>query len=612
MKPLSKNIILFLIAIIAIGAIFSTVNLSAPKPAEVAINVVVEEIHAGTVDHIDVEQDTITTSLTDGTTQTTKKEAGQSLPELLTSYGVTPEELSKVAINVKDLSGKQYFLKSILPSLLPLLVLIVVFWFMVRQLQGSNQKAMSFGQSGAREVDQTKNKVTFKDVAGVKEAKEELSEIVEFLRDPKKFTELGAKIPKGVLLMGSPGTGKTLLTRAVAGEADVPFYHISGSEFVEMFVGVGASRVRDLFAKAKKTAPCIIFIDEIDAVGRQRGAGLGGGHDEREQTLNQILVEMDGFDPNLGVIVIAATNRPDVLDPALLRPGRFDRRVMIDLPDLKDRQAILEIHAANKPMDKDVDLKKLAERTIGFSGADLGNLLNEAAILAARRNKKTIGLNEVLESVDKVILGPERKSHILSKKEREVTAYHEAGHALVAHELPHADPVHKISIISRGRAAGYTMKLPIEDKKMHMRAEFIDEMAVLLGGYTSEKLVFGDMTTGASDDLRRATQTAKELITKYGMSEKLGPRTFGKTDEMVFLGREIHENRDYSEKWAEAIDEEIMGMINNAMATAKKIITEKRDRLDAIVKELLVKETLEKDEFEALFTSHPNYHEQTT
>ncbi len=610
MKPLSKNIVVFIVVAVAIGAIFSSINVSTPKPDEVTVNTIVEGIHAGTIKSIDVEQDTITVTTTDDKKQSTKKEAGQTISELLTSYGVTAEELAKLPINIKDLSGKQYFFRSILPSLLPLIILVFIFWFMIRQLQGSNSKAMSFGQSSAREVDQTKNKLTFADVAGVKEAKEELMEIVEFLRDPKKFVDLGAKIPKGVLLMGSPGTGKTLLARAVAGEADVPFFHISGSEFVEMFVGVGASRVRDLFAKAKKGAPCIIFIDEIDAVGRQRGAGLGGGHDEREQTLNQILVEMDGFDPNIGVIVIAATNRPDVLDPALLRPGRFDRRVVIDLPDIKDREAILGIHAKNKPLEPDVNLRKVAERTVGFSGADLGNLLNEAAILAARRNKKTVGLNEVLESVDKVLLGPERKSHMLSKKEREVTAYHEAGHALVAHELPNADPVHKISIISRGRAAGYTMKLPIEDKKLHMRAEFIDEMAVLLGGFTSEKLVFGDMTTGASDDLKRATAIAKELITKYGMSETLGPRTFGKSEEMVFLGRDLGNERDYSEKLAEKIDDEISVMINTAMETAKRVITERRDKLDAIVKQLLEKETLEREAFEALFDHHPNLGEQ--
>ncbi len=610
MKPLSKNIVVFLIALLAIGAIFSTYRVDTTKPEEVTVNRMVEEIHGGQVERIEVRDDKVSAFLKDGRELSTVKESDQAMSDLLTSYGVTTEELSQLKVEVKGPTSTDYLLHTILPSLLPLIILVIIFFFMFRQLQGANNKAMTFGQSSARENDPSKNKLTFKDVAGVKEAKEELMEIVEFLRDPKKFADLGAKIPKGVLLMGSPGTGKTLLARAVAGEANVPFFHISGSEFVEMFVGVGASRVRDLFSKAKKSAPCIIFIDEIDAVGRQRGAGLGGGHDEREQTLNQILVEMDGFDPNLGVIVMAATNRPDVLDPALLRPGRFDRRVMLDAPDIRDRQAILEIHAANKPLDKDVDLRRVAERTVGFSGADLMNLLNEAAILAARRNKKIINQAEVLESIEKVILGPERKSHLLSDKERNVTAYHEAGHALVAHELPHADPVHKISIISRGRAAGYTMKLPIEDKKMHLRAEFIDDMAVMLGGYTSEKIVFGDMTTGASDDLRRATATARELVTKYGMSEKLGPRTFGSREEMVFLGRDIHEQRDYSEKFAEMIDEEVTQMVNDAMATAKRVITEKRHKLDAIAKELLEKETIEKEAFEALFEERHNLQER--
>lgn len=610
MKPLSKNVVIFIIALLAVGALFSTYEVNLQHPQEVAVNAVVDAIEKGNVDHIEVKSDTVDVFLKDNTELTTTKESTQPLSELLLNYGVTSEQLSKVSIQVKGPDATDYILHTILPSLITLTLLIVAFWFMLRQLQGANNKAMSFGQSGAREVDQKNNKVTFKDVAGVKEAKEELLEVVDFLRDPKKFTDVGAKIPKGVLLMGSPGTGKTMLARAVAGEANVPFFHISGSEFVEMFVGVGASRVRDLFAKAKKSAPCIIFIDEIDAVGRQRGAGLGGGHDEREQTLNQILVEMDGFDPNLGVIVMAATNRPDVLDPALLRPGRFDRRVMLDLPDINDREAILKIHAANKPLEKEVNLRRIAERTVGFSGADLANLLNEAAILAARHNKKTINMDEVLSSVDKVILGPERKSHMLNKKEREITAYHEAGHALVAHQLPHADPVHKISIISRGRAAGYTMKLPVEDRKLHQRAEFIDEMASLLGGYTAEQLVFGDITTGASNDLERATDMARELVMRYGMSVNLGPRTFGKSDDTIFLGRDYHNTRDYSEKMAEKIDEEITNMINQAMETAKRVMTEKRDRLDAVAKELMEKETLERDAFEALFTEHPNLQEQ--
>ncbi len=595
MKPLSKNIIIFLISILAIGVIFSSYKIQDKKPEEVAINRIVEEIHGGNVKKIEVQNNKITAFTNEDAELITTKESDQAVSDLLVAYGVSSTELSSLAIEVKNPSTKDFILHTILPSLLPILILVVLFWFMIRQLQGANSKAMMFGQSSAREVDQSKNKITFSEVAGAKEAKEELMEVVEFLRDPKKFSDLGAKIPKGVLLMGSPGTGKTLLARAVAGEANVPFFHISGSEFVEMFVGVGASRVRDLFAKAKKTAPCIIFIDEIDAVGRQRGAGLGGGHDEREQTLNQILVEMDGFDPNLGVIVIAATNRPDVLDPALLRPGRFDRRVVIDLPDLKDREAILGIHAKNKPLEKDIDLHRVAERTIGFSGADLANLLNEAAILAARKDKKIVNQADVLESIEKVILGPERKSHILSPKEREITAYHEAGHALVAHELPHADPVHKISIISRGRAAGYTMKLPIEDRKLHTRAEFVDEMATMLGGFSCEKIIFGDMTTGASDDLRRATGLARELITKYGNRE-----------EMIFLGKEMHDSRDYSEKYAEIIDEEVSNMVNTAMDTASRVIIEKRDKLEAIAKTLLSKETLEKEEFEALFTEHPN------
>lgn len=603
MRPLSKNIILALLTILAVSALFSTIDVSAEKPEEVTINTIAERIHNGEVERLVVQEEIVTIYQKDGTEATARKEADQLLEELLATYGVTAEELSALPIQIEELGTLATISRTILPSLIPLLLLALILWFMFRQLQGANAKAMMFGQSSAREVDKSKNQITFNDVAGAKEAKEELSEIVDFLKDPKKFTAVGAKIPKGVLLMGHPGTGKTLLARAVAGEAGVPFFHISGSEFVEMFVGVGASRVRDLFSKAKKGAPCIIFIDEIDAVGRRRGAGLGGGHDEREQTLNQILVEMDGFDPNIGVIVMAATNRPDVLDPALLRPGRFDRRVMLDLPDIKDREAILQIHAKNKPLEKEVDIRRVAERTVGFSGADLANVLNEAAILTARRNKTTIGQSEVLESIEKVILGPERRSHILSPKEREITAYHEGGHALVAHSLPNSDPVHKISIISRGRAAGYTMKLPVEDKKLHNRAGFIDELAVLLGGYTCEKMIFGDVTTGPSDDLRRATEMARELVTKYGMSDLLGPRTFGNREEMVLLGRDVNEQRDYSEKTAEKIDEEVQRFVNEAMATAKRILTEKRPTLDRIAKTLLEKETLEKEEFEEVCKS---------
>ncbi|KKR85005.1 MAG: ATP-dependent zinc metalloprotease FtsH 1 [Candidatus Uhrbacteria bacterium GW2011_GWF2_41_16] len=607
MKPLSKNIIFFVLSILLITAIFSTYTLSGEKPKDVGISTLVEQIKKGDVVSIDVTGNDLEIHLKneDQTkkqpSEKTRKESGEPLSELLTRYGVSTEQLQLIQITVRDESRQAFFFNILLSSLLPLALLGLIFWFVIRQLQGANSKAMSFGQSGAREVStKDKDRVTFKDVAGAIEAKEELMEEVEFLKNPKKFVDLGAKIPKGVLLMGSPGTGKTLLARAVAGEANVPFFHISGSEFVEMFVGVGAARVRDLFSKAKKNAPCIIFIDEIDAVGRQRGAGLGGSHDEREQTLNQILVEMDGFDPHIGVIVIAATNRPDVLDPALLRPGRFDRQVVMDLPDINERLEILAIHAKNKPIESNIELRRVAERTPGFSGADLANLLNEAAIRAARHDRKIILMEDILDSIEKVLLGPERKSHILSKQEREVTAYHEGGHALVANQLPHADPVHKISIISRGRAAGYTLKLPVEDKKMHARAEFIDDLAVMLGGFVAEREVFGDITTGAGDDLRKATRLARQLVTRYGMSSNLGPRTFGEREEMIFLGREIHESRDYSEKMAEKIDEEINGLIQQAAETAKKILFEERGRLDAIARTLLKKETIEREEFEAL------------
>ena len=492
-------------------------------------------------------------------------------------------------------------LASILPFLLPMLLIGIFFFFMIRGMSGANSKAMSFGQSQAKEFNlDKKGKITFQDVAGAKEAKEELKEVVEFLKFPKKFHDLGAKIPRGVLLLGGPGTGKTLMARAVAGEAGVPFFHMSGSEFVEMFVGVGASRVRSLFEKAKKTSPCIIFIDEIDAVGRRRGTGVGGGHDEREQTLNQILVEMDGFEPTVNVIVIAATNRPDVLDPALLRPGRFDRRVVIDNPDLKDREEILKVHARKKPLAKGVDLKFVAERTAGFSGADLANILNEAAILAARQDKKEIKIEELFEAIEKVMIGPERKSRVITDREKKITAYHEAGHAIVAHFLSKIDPVQKISIIARGNAGGYTLKVPLEDRHMHSRSEFIEEIAVLLGGHLTEKKIFGEVTTGATSDLRRATNLARALITEYGMSEKMGPRTFGDKEEMVFLGSQIHENRDYSEKTAEKIDEEVSEILEVASKKAQEIIANNKESLEKVTTALLEKETLEKEEFEAI------------
>jgi cell division protease FtsH len=538
--------------------------------------------------------------------QVASKESTQSLSELLSNFGVTPDKMTAVNISIKNESGTSFWISTILPFLVPFLLIGVFIYFMMRQVQGANNKAMMFGQSQAKEFDnQKKDKVSFKDVAGVKEAKEELKEVVDFLKHPKKFIDIGARIPRGVLLLGSPGTGKTLLARAVAGEANVPFLSISGSEFVEMFVGVGASRVRDLFKRAKKMSPCIIFIDEIDAVGRKRGAGMGGSHDEREQTLNQILVEMDGFDQSTNVIVIAATNRPDVLDAALLRPGRFDRQVVLDEPDLADREAILKVHAVKKPLAKDVSLRKVAERTPGFSGADLMNLLNEAAIKAARQNKKIIEMPDIFESIEKVMLGPERKSRILNDKEKEVTAYHEAGHAVVAHYLPNTDPVHKISIIARGRAGGYTLKLPTEDRHLRRRSEFIEEIAVLVAGNVTEKTFFDEVTTGASSDLRRATEIARRLITDYGMSDTLGLRTFGEKEEMIFLGREIHEQRDYSEKTAELIDNEISQFISQAVKQAEKIVKDHADEMKLVAKTLVEKETLEREEFEKLVGEKP-------
>ena len=578
-------------------------NQPAVKPKTMSIGELVQNIEEEKVKSIAIDSEKLEITLTNDEKFTAVKEPEDSLTTILKNYNTDTLKVRKVAIGVKTTPGWIMLLQALLPFLIPFLIILGFFWFMSRQVQGMNNRAMSFGQSGAKEAEPKggKDRVAFKDVAGVKEAKEELQEIVEFLKTPKKFTSLGAKIPKGVLLMGGPGTGKTLLARAVAGEADVPFFHISGSEFVEMFVGVGASRVRDLFRKAKKVAPCIIFIDEIDAVGRQRGAGLGGSHDEREQTLNQILVEMDGFEVGANVIVMAATNRPDVLDPALLRPGRFDRRVIIDEPDIADREAILKVHAKNKPMAEEVSLRKVAERTPGFSGADLANLLNEAAILTARRNKKKIGFEECVESIEKVMLGPERRSRVMSEKEKKITAYHEAGHALVAHELPNTDPVHKISIIARGRAGGYTLKLPIEDKYYHSKTELIENLAVMLAGQVVEKEIFGDITTGASNDLMQATKLARKLVTQYGMSDVIGPRTFGEKEEMIFLGREIREHRDYSEKAAEAIDQEVSKFLKKAYTTAKNIVKEKYSVLEEIVKKLMEKETLEREEFEAIF-----------
>jgi len=488
---------------------------------------------------------------------------------------------------------------------LPLLIIGGFIFFMMRQAQGTNNQAMSFGKSRARMFIGSKTVVTFNDVAGVDEAKMELQEVVEFLKYPEKFNSLGARIPRGVLLVGPPGTGKTLMARAVAGEAGVPFFSISGSEFVEMFVGVGASRVRDLFDQAKRNSPCIVFVDEIDAVGRQRGAGLGGSHDEREQTLNQILVEMDGFDTNTAVIVVAATNRPDVLDPALLRPGRFDRQVILDRPDMKGRTEILKVHTKGKPLDKGVEVEGVARQSPGFSGADLANLVNEAAILAARRNKKLIGMSEFQEALERIIAGPERKSRVISDAEKAIIAYHEGGHAVVQRVLPKCDPVTKITIISRGMALGYTMALPTEDRYLQSKAEFEDKIAGLMGGNVAERLIFGDTTTGASNDIEKATDLARRMVTEFGMSDKLGPLSFGKRDEMIFLGRSMGEQRDYSDDVARTIDEEVRAIVDRAYVRATEVLTTHRDKLVALAEKLVAEETVDAEGFEALFSDFP-------
>ncbi len=607
MNPLLKNILIFFGVLLSISLLFGSINLDQSSAKQVSLGEVISNIQADKVKTVDVAGDKLVVTLKDNTKVTARKEPNVDWTTLAKNYGIAPEKLVTVTGTVKDTATSQLWVSTLIQILLPVLLFGGFIWIMFRQAQGQNGRAMSFGQVQQKEPDQPKEKkkpVTFQDVAGATEAKEELQEIVEFLKSPKRFTDLGAKIPKGALLVGSPGTGKTLLAKAVAGEADVPFYNISGSEFVEMFVGVGASRVRDLFRRAKKTAPSIVFIDEIDAVGRQRGAGLGGGHDEREQTLNQILVEMDGFDTDTHVIVIAATNRPDILDPALLRPGRFDRRVTIDLPDINEREAILKVHAAQKPLGPDVSLRRMAERTPGFSGADLANMLNEAAILTARANRKQVTMEDCVQAMEKVMLGPERKSKVMSDQEKKITAYHEAGHAVVAHFLPAADPVQKISIISRGRAGGFTMKTPTEDRNYHTLNEFTSDLAVMLAGQVAEHDVFSEISTGASSDLQNATGLARQIVTRYGMS-KLGPRTFGQREEMVFLGREIHESRDYSEKTAQDIDEEINRLLHEARLNAQRIVKKERAALETIAQQLLVKETIERDEFERLLGPKP-------
>jgi cell division protease FtsH len=596
MGKIVKNIVLVLVGFLLLTAIFAAFSNNTPVK-EVPISEIVNAVDQGKIDSLSVVDTTVTAKLKNSDSQEEAQlGTSENIVSLLKDSGITSDKIRAVSIQYKSESFAANLAGSVLPFLIPFILISVFIYFLMRQVQGTNNRAMSFGQSGVRLNDERKNRVKFSDVAGAKEAKEDLNEIVEFLRFPQKFLALGARIPKGVLLLGAPGVGKTLLSRAVAGEANVPFFHISGSEFVEMFVGVGASRVRDLFKKAKRNAPCIIFIDEIDAVGRQRGAGLGGGHDEREQTLNQILVEMDGFETDTNVIVMAATNRPDVLDPALLRPGRFDRQVVLDLPDIKDRQAILEVHAKNKPLAKDVNLRIIAERTPGFSGADLANLINEAAIFAARQNKKEITGFELKESIEKVMLGPQRKSHILSPKEKEITAYHEGGHALVGSALPYSDPVHKVSVISRGRAAGYTMKLPVEDKHMHTKQSFFDEIAALLAGSAAEQLVFKEITTGASNDIKVATAMARRLVMSYGMSE-LGPIAFGEHHDMVFLGREISEQRNYSEDVARKIDEQVEKIMRQSLEKATEVLTKHRTVLETIAQRLIKEETLEQEQF---------------
>lgn len=596
-----NNLLTTVLLLIVLTTVYSMVSNPAETPEELSITKIVEQVKNGEVKEIVVRGSELEVSYTDETRihGKAKKETDAAVTETLINLGVTPEELRNVSIDVQNETGFRYWLGALAPFLFPLLLLVFIAWFFLRQVKGAGMQALNFGSSKARIIDPNdkEQRVVFDDVAGVKEAKEELKEIVDFLKNPKKFLDIGAQIPKGVLLMGAPGTGKTLLARAVAGEAGVPFFTISGSEFVEMFVGVGASRVRDLFQMAKKAAPAIIFVDEIDAVGRVRGTGVGGGNDEREQTLNQILVEMDGFEPNAKVIVMAATNRPDVLDPALLRPGRFDRRVTIDLPDRDDREQILKVHARKKPLQEDVNLSIIAQRTPGFSGADLYSLMNEGAILAARENRKKVGQFDLIRSIEKVMLGPERKSHVMNKREKEITAYHEAGHALVSSVLPFADPVQKISIISRGRAAGYTLKLPDQDRRMQSRKEFLDDIAATLGGYVAEEMIFGDLTTGPSNDLQVLTALARDMVTKWGMSDELGPVALEGTGGRL-IGGGMSEDRGYSDEVALQIDKEVKRIIESARDEAKGILNEHRKALDAVAKKLVVVETLERDEYE--------------
>ena len=605
MRPMRNSVLYIVVAMMLVAfLVVSLTRNSQGNTPIMDIGEVAKLARAGQVDRITVNGQDLTVETEDGKTYKSRKEARGSVVEALQDLGVPASAFGsgadQIVIQVK-VPSVWTNISPLLFSVVPVLLMAGFFIFLMRQAQGAGNQAFSFGKSKARVFTGDKPTVTFQDVAGAEEAKQELQEVVEFLKEPQKFASLGARIPKGVLLIGPPGTGKTLMAKAISGEAGVPFFSISGSEFVEMFVGVGASRVRDLFEQAKKNSPCIIFIDEIDAVGRQRGAGLGGSHDEREQTLNQILVEMDGFDTDTNVILIAATNRPDILDPALLRPGRFDRQVVMDRPDAKGREAILNVHIKGKPLEPDINLATIAKGTPGFAGADIENLVNEAAILAARRNKRAIGMPEFQEAVERVIAGPERRSRLISDEEREIVAYHEAGHAVVMQMLPNADPVHKITIVSRGMALGYTMPLPEEDRLLYSRDRFRDELAGLLGGRVAEEEVFGDITTGASNDLERVTSLARRMVTQYGMSDVLGPQTFGEKEELIFLGREIGEQRNYSEEIAEEIDREVRKLVNDAYQRATTIIRESRAKLDELARRLIDHETVDASEFQAMF-----------
>lgn len=600
----SRNSLFLLILIVIITVLIFQFRGASPQKEPLGINELARLIKAGQVSKIIIDENDLEIVYRNGENDLSRVEPSKTAIEQLLDLGVTSDDLSSdiIKLEIKQPSNLNNVI-SLVTYILPVLLVFGLLYFMLRQAQGTNNQALSFGKSRARMFTGDQPTVTFDDVAGVEEAKEELEEIVEFLQEPEKFIALGARIPKGVLLIGLPGTGKTLLAKAVSGEASVPFFSISGSEFVEMFVGVGASRVRDLFEQAKRHSPCIVFVDEIDAVGRQRGAGLGGSHDEREQTLNQMLVEMDGFDTDTNVIIMAATNRPDVLDPALLRPGRFDRRVMLDRPDMLGREMILKVHVRGKPLHPDVNLATIAKATPGFVGADIENLVNEAAILAARRNRKTIGQDEFQESIERVIAGPERKSRIISDEEKAIIAYHEAGHAVVMHVIPEANPVHKVSIIARGSMGGFTMALPEEERTLMARNKLKAEMAGALGGRASEELVFNDITSGASNDLDRVTKIARNMVTRLGMSDELGPMVYGQKEELIFLGREISEQRDYSDDIAVKIDAEVRKLVEEAYDRAKQILVEYRVQLDAIAEYLIEMETIDRKDFEDLFES---------